>query len=90
MPDPLEMSWERALSIWWAFVWRAVVASALIGAVVGAIGGGMIAVVTGSAEFSGIVGGVLGYAGSIPASVWALRTSLRKRYRHFQVGLVAN
>jgi hypothetical protein len=88
MPDGLDMTWSRVSRIWWAFAWRALVASVVVGAVLGAVGGLVVTVATGSAEASGVAGGLLGGIGSIPASRWALRLCLRKRYRDFRVELV--
>jgi outer membrane lipoprotein SlyB len=69
------MSFEKILPIWWSFAWRGCVVGGLVGALLGAVSGG-VAGLTGHAEIASMVGALMGYLGSIPVSIWALREAL--------------
>ncbi len=82
-----EISLEKLLSIWWAMIWRSVVFSMLLGFVLGFIGG-VIVGMAGHPELGGAVGAVLGWLGSIPVSIWALKTALTKKYGDYSFVMV--
>jgi len=71
------MTFENVLPIWWSFVWRTLVVSMIVGLVLGFFVG-FIAALTGQAGQSGFVGGVVGWLGSIPVSIWALKAAINK------------
>ena len=68
-------------------VWRAVLVSMLVGAFLGFIGG-FIVVAAGWPELVGAVGALLGWLGSIPVSIWALKAALSKKHGGYSVALV--
>jgi len=91
----MDVTFGRALRIWWAFTWRAVLFSFVLGAAAGAIIGIVIPIVgpqLGLQDPNGtiqgvaqIVGGLLGIA----MSIWAVKLSLSKRdFGGFRVVLV--
>ena len=74
-----ELNLERMLSIWWSFAWRAALLSMVVGAILGGIGGFIFAAY-GNPQMSGSVGALLGWLGSIPVSIWALKAALSKKH----------
>jgi hypothetical protein len=82
----LDVTWTRAMKVWWALVWRAALAGLVVGAILGALGGIGVAL-TGRGD-PGTVGGALGTIGSLPASIYVVRQILRKRFRDFTIRLV--
>ena len=83
-----EVTTSRALTVWWAMMWRAILLGVLAGAVLGAIAGFGAAVV-GRVDMSQTAGGVAGYLGSIPVSFIVLRSVLRKQYKTFTIRMVS-
>ena len=85
----IELNLERLLSIWWSFMWRAVVGGLLIGLVLGFIGG-LLALLFGQPQIGPAVGGLMDWVGSIPVSVWALKASLSKKRAKYKIVLLGN
>ncbi|MEX1024114.1 MAG: hypothetical protein WD226_03465 [Planctomycetota bacterium] len=85
--EQLEVTWGRTLIVWWSFVWRADVFSAIVGMVLGFVGG-VVVVLMGKSEWGALVGAVLGYLGSIPVSICVMKIILEKRFNKFTVVLV--
>lgn len=82
-----EVTLEKTLSIWWSMVWRAVLVSMLVGFILGFIGV-FIGSAAGRPELGGAVGALLGWLGSIPVSIWALKAALSKKHGGYSVVLV--
>ena len=86
--EGLEVTWGRAVKVWWSIAWRAVLVSVLLGFAVGivvglfAVGGGMSAVA--AASLGQLIGGVLG----ITVSVWAVRKALTRSFSDFTIVLL--
>jgi hypothetical protein len=85
--EKVEVTWGTTLCVWWSYFWRVMLFSAILGAILGGIGGAIVGIV-GKPELGGRVGGVLGYLGSFPVSVWVLKNILSKKYKKFSVALV--
>lgn len=85
--ETIEVTWNHTLSIWWSYIWRCMVFSMLVGLVLGVIGGVVVGVM-GKPDMGGMVGGILGYAGSIPVSIYVMKTILNKKYKNFSIALV--
>lgn len=85
----LELTLERVLAIWWAFVWRATLLTVLVGAFLGLVGG-VIVGASGHPELGGTVGALLGWMGGIPVSIFVLRAILLKRFSGFSIRLVSS
>ena len=84
MSNANETTWARALG-WLALMWKPLVFAVLAGFVSGAIGGGIAAIVAGSPKWSGLVGGLCGYAAGVPVWMWAVRSTPQKRHSDFRV-----
>jgi hypothetical protein len=102
-PDPrppreLNVTWGRAVRVWWALTWRTVgiamlvggLSGCLIGALVGLVGSArhvdqatVNAIITMITMPTGIVLGLM-------VSVWTTRAVLEKRFREFRIALIAN
>ncbi len=82
-----EINLERTLSIWWSFVWRAVLLSMVVGASLGGIGGFIVGA-SGNPQMGASVGALLGWLGSIPVSIWALKAALSKRHGGYRLALI--
>lgn len=87
--ETIEVTWSHTLTVWWSYVWRCAVFSMLLGFVLGIIGGIVVGVM-GKPEIGGMVGGILGYLGSIPVSIYILKTILNKKYKTFSIALVSH
>jgi len=83
----LDITWQRAIRIWWAWFWRtlalSIVCSGLIGFAIGLFGA-MLGF-RNTAPLSMITGIVVG----VIAGVAMLVTSLKKSYPGFRVALIA-
>ena len=86
--EKAEVTWKRAMLVWWSYVWRCMIFSMVLGAILGAIGG-VVIVIIGRPELAGVVGGVLGYLASIPVSIYVLKKILDKKYKTFSVALIS-
>jgi hypothetical protein len=86
-PEFLEVTFGRTITVWWSFVWRTFVFSALMGALLG-FGGGIVVGAAGHPELGGAVGALLGWLGSIPVTIAVLRIVLRKQFGSFAIKLV--
>ena len=83
-----ELTWQRALSVWWLLYWRGVIGGVIIAVVIG-FGIGLIGSLAGVNEeavkfTSTVVGTPLGF-------VWVIvvmQMALRKRYRDFRLALI--
>jgi hypothetical protein len=84
----LEVTWGRAVKVWWSIAWRTLLVSVLLGFAVGivfgvfAAAGGMGAVA--AASLGQVIGGVLGIA----VSVWAVRKGLTRSFSDFRIVLL--
>ena len=82
--EKVELSLERLLVIWWAFIWRVFLVSTIGGAIFGGIGGILVGL-AGHPELGALVGGIFGWLVSIPVTIWALRATLTKNYSDFSI-----
>ena len=83
----VELTLEHTLTIWWSFIWRMVLASMVLGFVLGFIGGVIVGAM-GHPQLGTPVGALLGWLGSIPVSIWALRAALAGKYGGHRLALV--
>jgi len=73
----MNITWRKALSVWWSVAWRGVFYGTVAGFVLGCIGG-VLAAVTRHPEKATLFGLIGGYVGSIPASMLGLKQALSK------------
>ncbi|GAB1233607.1 hypothetical protein UT4_20770 [Ferrigenium sp. UT4] len=85
--EEIELTLEKTLPVWWAFVWRSTLVSMLAGFVLGGIGGFIVGA-SGNPQLGGTVGALLGWLASIPVSIWALKAALSKTYGNFSIALI--
>jgi len=83
----LEVTWARALKIWWSYAWRCLLFSLAAAFALGFVGGLLLALV-GLAELGPIVGRVLGNLAGIMVSIIVLKVVLQKRFQDFTIKLV--
>jgi hypothetical protein len=87
-PGGLEVTWGRALKVWWSLAWRALlfggiggfIAGAIIGAIAGAMGVAPATIAN--------LGSLAGFLISIPIGMWVVRNVLRKSWSDFEIVLV--
>jgi Mg/Co/Ni transporter MgtE len=79
-----EITYEATLSIWWSFLWRACIGGTILGAVLGFIGG-LVMGLTGHYDNAGLVGALMGWIATFPASIWALKAALNAKHKRLTV-----
>ena len=77
--ETAKLNLKIASSIWWSYFWRAGLVSFLLAVPLGVIGGLIIGNV-GQTELVGVGTVTLGCLGSIPISIWALKSALSKQH----------
>jgi len=87
--ERIEVTWGATLRVWWSYCWRVTLFSMILGFILGFIGGFVMGIM-GKPEMSGMVGGILGFLGTIPLSIWVLKKILGKKYKGFSVALIQN
>ncbi len=86
--NTVELTWGRTGKVWWSFVWRCTLFSAVAGGVLGGIGGVSVALMGGSTDDAMRAGSFLGQIGYIPASLYVMRGVLARRYGDFSIKVV--
>lgn len=90
----LEATWGRAIKVWWAYLWRnilAVIVAFIVSFVVGAIFGfalGMMGV-SNHSVLRGI-GGLIGFSIGLGFSVIPMKMILNKQFGEFRLVLLKN
>lgn len=87
--DKVDIDWNVTLKVWWSYIWRCTVYAMILGFVLGFIGGVIVALM-GKPELGAAVGGVLGYLGSIPVSIYVMKVILTKKFKTFSIVLIKN
>ncbi len=85
--NQFSIDYEKTLSIWWSWLWRAFIFSVIFGGLLGGIGGFVVGF-AGHPEAASSVGGLMGWLASIPVSIWALKAALSKKHKGYSVRLV--
>jgi hypothetical protein len=85
----LDVTWGRALKVWWCLVWRVIVFGMLAGLVAGAVVGGIAGAAGVNPQRISSLGGLAGMVAGIPVGIWVVRTILRKSWSDFRIILVA-
>jgi hypothetical protein len=93
IPMELEVTWGRAIRVWWSYLWRSIIAmivaaffGGIAGAIVGIIGAILKLPLPAIQVFSGILGVVIGLA----ISVVPIKLILGKDYGEFRLVLLSN
>jgi ABC-type uncharacterized transport system permease subunit len=88
----LDVTWGRAVRVWWAHAWRSLVAvlvAMVIGAVVGGILGFAMGIMGAEVRTIRIVAGTIGFAIGLGVSVVPMKMILGKEFREFRLVLMA-
>lgn len=87
----VEVTWGRTLRVWWAYLWRSIIAvfvamlvGAILGFIIGFIMGFLEAPILATQLVGATVGGIVGLA----ASVVPMRLILGKDFGEFRLALV--
>lgn len=89
----LEVTWKRTTKIWWAYLWRnllAIVASVAIGAIIGGIIGFILGTMGVSVETIKVVTMPIGFVIGLIISIIPLKMILNKDFGEFRLVLVKN
>ena len=87
----LEITWKRVIRVWWAYVWRnilAIIAGAVIGGIVGAIMGFVLGALGASAETIQILAMPVGLVIGLALSVIPMKLILGKNFGEFRLVLL--
>ncbi|WP_207063822.1 hypothetical protein [Motiliproteus sp. SC1-56] len=89
----LEITWKRAVRVWWSYLWRnllAIAASAIVGGIIGVALGFILSAMGLSSQsiqnITGPIGGVLG----LLLSIIPIKMILGKDFGEFRLVLVKN
>jgi hypothetical protein len=86
--NELEVTWTRALCVWWLIVWRSVLGGMLIGGGIGFLIGIIGAFAGVDRETIVQVASILGTALGVVWNLLVTRMALRKKYRGFRIALL--
>lgn len=85
--DKLDITWGRAVKIWWAFFWRGILYTFLItfpvGIVIGVVAA-MLDVVEHVKPYASLIGMIM----SVPIGIWIVRIVFSKQFSDFRIVLV--
>ena len=84
--NELEVTWQRALLIWWSLIWRIIVIFALGFAILNLIQFGLEAIGMG-AELVSSIRPMASLFVIVLAGIWSIRSVLTKRYSEFRLVL---
>lgn len=84
----LEVTWGRAVKVWWSLAWRGLLFGALAGFAAGFVLGVAGAVVGMSKGAIGLLGTIAGMVVAIPVGIWVVRNVLRKSWSDFRIAFV--
>lgn len=87
----LEVTWGRAVRIWWSYFWRSLIgilAAMLIGGVVGGIAGFLLGMLGAPVGLVKSVGLLIGASAGIAMSVFPIKLILGKDFGEFRLVLV--
>jgi hypothetical protein len=88
--EPLEITWRRALSVYWLLAWRMFIGSVLIGFILGFLTGTVGFAIGLSPEVRNRIVLVVVPLPAIWWGVFVVKMALRKHYSDFRIVLVAS
>lgn len=89
----LEVTWKRAIKVWWSYFWRsilAIIAAAFVGGIVGGILGFVLGMFGVAKESIQAVMGPIGFVIGVGISIIPLKLILGKNFGEFRLVLVEN
>ena len=87
----LEVTWGRAIKVWWAYAWRnflAIVASVIAGAILGFIAGLIMGAIGAAPSTINIVTVPLGVIAGLAFSIIPMKMILGKNFGEFKLVLI--
>lgn len=85
--EKLDITWKRAIKVWWALLWRGILFTLLITFPIGIVIG-VIAASMGEVEHVRIYGRLVGMILGIPIGIWVVKIVLNKQFSDFQIVLL--
>jgi hypothetical protein len=83
--ERVEVTYDKALRVWWSYLWRSIL-YAVLGAIVLGFG---VALLISESESGEAVSSILGALWGALASIWVLKNNiLSKKYKTFSVALI--
>ena len=89
----LEVTWKRAIVVWWAYLWRnllAIIAGVIIGAIIGGILGFILGAMGTSVETIRTVTMPIGFVLGLLISIVPIKMILNKDFGEFRLVIVKN
>lgn len=83
----LDVTWLRAIKVWWSMVWRVVAVSILVGIAISVVTG-FIAGIFGYEKGVQAITQLLGVITGIPIGIWAMKVVLGMEYADFRIALL--
>ena len=87
-PGGLDVTWGRAVRVWWSLTWRLMLFGGLAGFVLGAIFGAIGGAAGASRDTLAVLGNLAGLMVTIPVGMWVVRNVLRKSWSDFEIALI--
>jgi hypothetical protein len=84
----LEVTWGRAIKVWWSLAWRLVLFGGIAGFIAGAIIGGVGAAAGANPRTISSLGSLSGMVIGIPIGMVVVRWVLRKSWSDFRIVLL--
>jgi hypothetical protein len=89
----LEVTWKRAVKVWWSYLWRNIIAligAVIIGGVIGGIFGFILGMLGASEEIVQLVVTPIGFIIGIGISIVPIKMILGKDFGDFRLVLIEN
>ena len=84
----VQVTWARAIKVWWSLMWRGLLFGALAGGVVGAILGAILTISGVDLRTIRMIGQIAGMILGIPVGVAVTKFVLTKRFSDFTIALI--
>lgn len=84
----VEVTWKRALKVWWSLMWRGLLFGFLGGAIVGFILGFIMGIARVDPNTIKAVCQIAGYIVSLLIGIAVTKIVLKKRYSDFRIALI--
>lgn len=84
----VEVTWKRALKVWWSLMWRGLLFGFLAGAALGMLTGVILAMAGATSETVMLVGRIEGVMVGVLVGIAVTKHVLGKRFSEFRIALV--
>ena len=86
--EELEVTWERALTVWWSLAWRSALIGFLVALVIGVAVGLLGRVLHLDPRFVSRLLRLTGIICGVAAAIWAMKHVLAKKFKDFRIVLL--